>query len=740
MLNSRDPTGPGRLGATGVVSAGFDRSIRLDRRQARPRAGNANVKRLVITLLVVVAALLLATGACGAAGASPAWVPGELIVKFRSGVPAAQKSALVRGRQVRSFRLIGAEHWKLEGDKSVAATVAALMADPRVEYAEPNYLLYKLDTPNDALFGELWGLHNTGQTIGGVTGIPGADIDAVKAWDIATGSSSVVVAVIDTGIETTHPDLAANIWTNPGEIAGNGLDDDGNGFIDDLHGWDFLYGDNDPMDDNSHGTHCAGTIGAVAGNGIGVAGVAWNVRLMALKFQGADGTGSTTDAISCIEYATLMGVDVMNNSWGNTAYSAALKAAIQAANAADIFFVAAAGNDGADNDAVPVYPCNYDVANVISVMATDNRDRPADDSAWATNHGASTVDIAAPGLRIWSTIRNNSYMYLSGTSMAAPHVTGALALLRSRFPDMSVAQGRFLLLNVGNDPLPSLTGLCASGARLNLRRLIADPNTTPPATVTDLAVAAVASNWLTLTWTAPGDDGTVVGYEIRSAGSPIADQAAWDAATPVAGAPEPAPAGTRVTMRVNALSTSRTYWFSVRARDEYGNVGDLSNSPRGITLAPPTIAVAPSSLAATLPPDRAAARTLTITNTGPGVLDFTIPRLRPAASAEVPLLPRNASKSIAGAAGTGGPDAFGYDWVDSDTAGGPAFNWVDISATGTPVTLNGDWNRGPFEVGFTFPYYGNHHTTFYIGTHGCVSLSAPWTSATNAGLPSVDAS
>jgi hypothetical protein len=716
--------------------------MRLDRRQARPRAGNANVKRLVVTCLVVAAALLLATGACAAAGASPAWVPGELIVKFKSGVPATQKSALVRGRQVRAFRLIGAEHWKLDDDKSVAATAAALMTDPRVEYAEPNYLLYKLDTPNDALFGELWGLHNTGQTIGGVAGVPDADIDAVEAWDIATGSSSVVVAVIDTGIDVAHPDLAANIWTNPGEIAGNNLDDDGNGFIDDLHGWDFLEGDNEPTDDNSHGTHCAGTIGAVAGNGVGVAGVAWNVQLMALKFQSAAGTGSTVDAIACIEYATSMGVDVMSNSWGNTAYSSALEAAIRAASDADIFFVAAAGNLGADNDVTPFYPSSYDVANVISVMATDNRDRPADDSAWATNYGASTVDIAAPGMRIWSTIRNNSYMYLSGTSMAAPYVSGALALLRARFPDISVAGGRFLLLNVGNDPLPSLAGLCVSGARLNLRRLIADPDTNPPATITDLAVDTVASNWLTLEWTAPVDDGTVVEYVMRSARAPIVDQAGWDAATPVADAPEPAPAGTPVTMRVNALSAGTTYWFGVRARDEYGNLGDLSNSPPGVTLGAPTIAVAPSSLSAALPAGGAAARTLTITNTGPGVVDFTIPRLRQAAPAEVPLPPQHAEKSIAGTAGTagtGGPDAFGYDWIDSDAAGGPAFNWVDISATGTPVMLNGDWNRGPFEMGFTFPWYGGEYSTFYIGTHGCVSLTAPWTSAVNAVLPSVDA-
>ena len=694
----------------------------------------------------MLAVTALGLPAAAAAAAPRPRVPDELIVKFKPGVDSARKASLVGGRKIGDFRFIGAEHWKIASGASVDASVKALSADPRVEYAEPNYLIFTLEAPDDPLFPDLWGLHNTGQIVGGVTGIPGADIDAVAAWGTFTGSGTAVVAIIDTGIEYTHPDLAANIWTNPGEIAGNSLDDDGNGYIDDIHGWDFANGDNDPRDDNSHGTHCAGTVGGLGNNGLGVVGVNWNVRLMALKFQNASGIGSTANAISCIEYATLMGVDVMSNSWGSAADSQGLEAAIAAAGAADIFFVAAAGNTGADNDVTPYYPSSHGAANIISVMATDNRDRRAVDADWASNYGASSVDIAAPGMRIWSTIRNSGYLYLSGTSMATPHVAGALAMLRGRFPDITVAEGRFLLLNVGNDPLPSLAGLCASGGRLNLQRLIADPDTTPPLAVTDLAVTSVASNWLELQWTAPSDDGAMAGYEVRRAPAPIISQADWEAAVPALGTPAPSAAGALETMRVEDLSTAATYWFCVRARDLYGNRGGLSNSPSGTTLAPPTITVAPSSLAVALDAGNSAVRKLVVTNAGSGVLDFVIPQFRRSGSGSTLLLPRRAAEPanrsgdpVPETDGSGGPDAYGYNWSDSDTPGGPSFNWIDISESGTAVSLTGDSNQGPFALGFTFPFYGHEFSSFYIGTHGCVSLSDGATPAVNVALPSASA-
>jgi len=311
------------------------------------------------------------------------------------------------------------------------ATVADVLgwaaATPAVAYVEPDFAIAPERFSGDPSFGSLWGLHNTGQS----GGLADADIDAPAAWDVTTGSRSVVIAVIDTGVDYTHRDLAANAWRNPGEIAGDRIDNDGNGFVDDVYGWDFANRDADPMDDNGHGTHVAGTIGAVGGNGVGVVGVNWQVSIMALKFLSASGSGSTSGAIGAINYATRMkrdfGVNVVatNNSWGGGGFSAALRDAIAAGGREDILFVAAAGNEGTNNDATPHYPSNYADAAVISVAASDRVNRLASFS----NVGATSVDLAAPGVSITSTLPGNRYGSYSGTSMAAPHVAGVVGLL-----------------------------------------------------------------------------------------------------------------------------------------------------------------------------------------------------------------------------------------------------------------------------------------------------------------------
>jgi subtilisin family serine protease len=336
------------------------------------------------------------------------------------------------------------------------------------------------------------------------------------------------VAVIDTGVDYNHPDLAANIWTNPGEIPDNGIDDDNNGYIDDVRGWDWVNDDNDPFDDHGHGTHTSGTVGAIGDNGIGVAGVNWNVSLVGLKFLSAGGTGSTEDAVSAVEYATMMGFDLTSNSWGGGGFSQALYDAIQAAGAADQLFVAAAGNGGTNTDTSPHYPSSYDLANIISVAMTDHND----DYDSLSNYGAVSVDLAAPGADVLSTLPGNSYGYGSGTSMATPHVAGVAALIRALSPGVPSTQIKTLILGSVDDitdpSKPTLTN-----GRLNAFFAIAEPDDIPPAPITDLATTDPTSNTMGLTWTATGDDGTegtATFYEVRYSTDPI-DDTNWDLAT-----------------------------------------------------------------------------------------------------------------------------------------------------------------------------------------------------------------
>ena len=323
-------------------------------------------------------------------------VEGELLVKFRRGTLATQR-AVAHGwagaRRLRAFNVVpGLEQVRLPEGVTVKDAIARYRAHPDVVYAEPNYIVHALQdaqaTPNDPQFGTLWGLHNTGQS----GGTPDADIDAPEAWNITTGSSDVVVAVIDTGTDYTHPDLAANMFQNTADCNANGVDDDGNGYIDDCYGIDALNNDSDPMDDNRHGTHTAGTIGAFGNNGLGVVGVNWNVRLMPCKFLGANGSGPTTAAIACLEYVKTMkdrGVNIVatSNSWGGGGYSQALYDAIDAQRQRGILFIASAGNAALDNDTNAVYPANYPLPNVISVAATTRTDSLASFSDYGRRIG-----------------------------------------------------------------------------------------------------------------------------------------------------------------------------------------------------------------------------------------------------------------------------------------------------------------------------------------------------------------
>ncbi len=366
---------------------------------------------------------------------------------------ASEVSALMRLNVARAQ----ASDLSVEGlmpyDAAEHATVCkALKAEnPDIMICEPNFVLEALVTPNDAKYSSLWGMEK---------------IDMPSAWGSSTGSQSVVVAVIDTGVDYTHPDLAQNMWVNPGEIAGNGKDDDANGYIDDIYGVNVLSNTGNPYDDNSHGTHVSGTIGAVGNNGLGVAGVNWQVRIMGVKFLSAGGGGTLYGAVAGINYAVANGAQVINASWGGGGFSQALYNSINTARSAGVLFVAAAGNSGLDNDLYPNYPAAYDLDNIISVAATGQNDSLASFS----NYGLVSTDIAAPGVSILSTVPGGGYASYSGTSMATPHVAGVAALVKAANSSLTYSQLRARILD--GDSVSGLAAKIRTGKRLNAAKAL----------------------------------------------------------------------------------------------------------------------------------------------------------------------------------------------------------------------------------------------------------------------------
>jgi subtilisin family serine protease len=403
-------------------------------------------------------------------------VPAELIVVFRAGGPAAsparrEQALAAAGVQLKRTLTRDGRTVLAVGPPDSQQALKRLGSDPSVAYAEPNFVVHALRTPNDPSFGQLWGLVNTGQTVDGIAGTPDADIDADAAWDVSTGSSSTVVGIVDTGVDFSHPDLAGTSWINPGEnctgCRTNGVDDDQNGFVDDWQGWDFVNEDNNPFDDQGHGTHVAGTIAAVGSNGVGVAGINWTGRVAALKFLDWFGSGTTADAIRALDYATQNGIRITNNSWGGGEGSQALLDAIERAGAAGGLVVAAAGNDGVDADVTPMYPAAFPSPAILSVAATDSRDGLASFS----NRGRTSVDLGAPGVSIYSTLPGGGYDWWSGTSMATPHVAGTAALVKAARPAATPMAIKALLMRTV-DPKASLAAT-ATGGRLNAGAAVA---------------------------------------------------------------------------------------------------------------------------------------------------------------------------------------------------------------------------------------------------------------------------
>ncbi len=390
------------------------------------------------------------------------YVPDHILVQFK---PNVTPNLILGTTITSSLSLVsGLYDIQLPQGVTVGQALDAYSIDPQVASAQPDYILKAEALPNDPLLNQQWALNSTSN--------PTATINALAAWNTTTGSGRTIVAVIDTGIDLSHPDLKANLWTNTAEIPGNGIDDDHDGYVDDVNGYNFVSNNGNVNDDNGHGTHVAGIIGAVGNNGIGITGVNWNVKIMALKFLDYSGRGSTSAALRALNYAVQMGATISNNSWTSPAYDSALEAGIRNAGLAGHIYVTAAGNLGQKLDTNKLYPASYALDNVVTVAALDSNNRLA---SWS-NYG-QTVDIAAPGVNIYSTLPGGRYGTMSGTSMATPFVTGAMALVRDLHPDWTAQQVIHQVLSTA-DPLPSLTGVI-NGGRLDLGAAIGN-NPTPP--------------------------------------------------------------------------------------------------------------------------------------------------------------------------------------------------------------------------------------------------------------------
>ncbi len=401
-----------------------------------------------------------------------AFATDHLLVTFENTAPSAKSVAkLAQSPLAESVTSLGLGIYRVDLANGInldhAITVFA--GQPGIQSVARDSIVSVAQTPNDPRLSELWNLQK---------------INAAQGWNATTGTGQTIVAVIDTGVDYTHPDLAANIWTNAREVAGNGRDDDGNGYVDDVRGYDFSSNDANPMDENGHGTHVAGIVGATGNNGVGVTGVAQHTRIMALRFMAADGSGYTSDAVRAIDYAIRNGAKILNNSWGGSAADPTLAAAIERARAAGVIVVIAAGNEQANNDTTASYPATYarQSNNTVVVASTSSGDQ----LSWFSNYG-QTVMIAAPGESILSTARGGGYITKSGTSMAAPVISGALALLWDLHPTWSYTQ-IMDKLKTSVDTSSALTGKVSTAGRINLAKLLDAsapvPPTVPPPTTT----------------------------------------------------------------------------------------------------------------------------------------------------------------------------------------------------------------------------------------------------------------
>ena len=522
-----------------------------------------------------------------------AHVPGELLVRYHKnakqvsaeGSPFAELGNIVARYPLTADSRVqeGGQdqeilHLKLNDDSEaqLEEAIKSLSEDPRIAYAVTNDIVSHFGrevTPND-LHKELYGMRN---------------IQAPQGWADTTGdrSEAPLIGVVDSGIDTSHPDLQANLWTNPNEIL-NGIDDDGNGIVDDIHGYDAAEKDGNPSDSGTHGTHVAGTVGAVGNNGKGVVGVAWQAQMVALKFL-AGGTGTMADAIAALTYGDSVGVRITQNSWGGTNQNQALVDTLKASPA---LHICAAGNDGNDSDVKPLFPAAYNLENIVSVAATDSEDKLAKFS----NFGSDSVDLAAPGVAIYSTVPGEDYGFKSGTSMATPHVSGAASLVLTKFPELSNTELKDRLM-FSTDRLTQLEGKVVSGGRLNLARAL-ENDPVAPSTPQKLNGEATSPHLVRLNWIASGDDGMqgrVSAYEIAYSNKPFeeSDFALQQQLRTLA----PKEPGQQESAHLNLTPSAnpRELFVAMRAVDNVGNRSALQTTRVQVPEAPVAFEDAPDN-------------------------------------------------------------------------------------------------------------------------------------------------
>ena len=550
------------------------------------------------------------------------YVPGEILIKFRETATEGQRNGLLRemgASLIKELEFIGVSHHKLKG-LTVEEAMSRFKDHPHIEFIEPNSYYEPCEIPNDPLFPDQWPLQNIPDN----PTDPIADIRATNAWDIERGSDQIIVGVVDHTIDVLHPDLNANLYRNYAEIPLNGIDDDNNGYIDDYYGLGYQ---GQPYSwAAEHGTAVSSVIGASTDNGEGIAGVCWDVRIMQLGGQ------LTTEGIADkIGYAINYNAHILNMSFTG-GDDETVRLACEAADAAGIYMVCAAGNFSIDIDLYTnTFPVCYEFEHIIGVTGT------TDDDAQSFNYGAVSVDLGAPSYAL-TCYPGGTYKWVSGTSFAAPHVSGVLALMMSKYGSDSGFDFKAKLLETV-DHLESLEGKCVSEGRVNAFLALADPDYAAPATIRKVTIKEVASNWVELEWTATGDDGgdgTATEYEFRMSPAPIRNIKQFEKATLIETDIDPLPAGSKETFVIDDLEQGTTYYIAFRVFDEWGSYfyrlgGDYSDNVSGITkvkefttLGPPMIAVEPTSITAATEKWVLNHLPFEIENNGVGTLDYEV--------------------------------------------------------------------------------------------------------------------